>query len=158
MMKGAGLTVGGFYAHFTSKVHLATEALRRAFEKNRGALFVDLDGLSRDKRYDLIVRRYLSRSHRDMKEETCPVPACLSEIDPGSTELRDALIDGLEEVVTRLIPLFEDEPDLTARQRALATLGLFVGALSLARATRGRDWSDEMLLAARKLLFRLEGG
>ena len=47
VMKGAGLTVGGFYAHFASKSHLAATALRRAFAENMGALFVGTEGASR---------------------------------------------------------------------------------------------------------------
>ena len=156
VMGGAGLTVGGFYAHFASKAELAAEALRQAFRENMGALFKGTDGATVAERYDLAIRRYLSRDHRDMRFETCPVPACLSEIDPGEPELRDALVEGVDELVQRLTPMFEDAPDLTARQRALATVATLIGAMALARASRGTEWSDELLLAARKLLFHTE--
>ncbi len=158
VMRGAGLTVGGFYNHFASKGQLAVEAFRRAFRANMGALFAGTDASDPATRYDLAVRRYLSRQHRDMQEQTCPLPACLSEIDPADSALRDALVEGVDGLVQQLTPLFDDRPGLSARQRALATAALFVGALSLARASRGTAWSDEILLAARRLLFSLEEG
>lgn len=156
VMRGAGLTVGGFYAHFRSKSHLAAEALRRAFAANMGALFAGLDGATRAERGEQAVRRYLSRQHREMKRETCPVPACLSEIDPQNRLVRDALVDGVDTLARRLAPLYDDRPGLTARQRALGTAATFIGAMALARASRGTRWSDEVLLAARKLLFALD--
>jgi len=157
VMQGAGLTVGGFYAHFASKSHLAAAALRRAFADNMNALFVGTEGASRGKQLDQAVRRYLSREHRDMVEQTCPVPACVSEVDPADTPVRDALVDGVDELVKRLTPLFDNRPGLTARQRALGTAATFIGAMALARASRGTPWSDEVLLAARKMLMHIEG-
>jgi TetR/AcrR family transcriptional repressor of nem operon len=151
-MHDTGLTVGGFYAHFQSKSDLAAEGLRRAFENNMGQLFAALDDATPVERYDQVVRRYLSRQHRDAEERACPVPACVSEVDPEDATVRDALIEGLDQVTRRLAELFEDRPDLTARQRAQGTLCTFVGAMALARATRGSPRSDQFLLAARKLL------
>jgi TetR/AcrR family transcriptional repressor of nem operon len=117
-----------------------------------GQLFEGLEEASPEERYDGVVRRYLSRQHRDAEERACPVPACVSEIDPASEPIRDALVDGLDAVVRRLAELFGDAPDLAARERAQATLCTFVGAMALARATRGTPRSDQFLLAARKLL------
>lgn len=157
VMKDAGLTVGGFYAHFTSKSHLAAEALTRAFRENMGALFEGTEDEPPNIRYDKAVRRYLSRQHRDTEPRPCPVPACLSEVRSDDVWVRDALIEGVDELAKRLAPLLDDRPGLTSRERALATAATFIGAMSLARATRGTRWSDEVLLAARKMLLHLEG-
>jgi len=43
-MKGAALTVGGFYAHFSSKDELVEETLRRTCAALRDRLFARLDG------------------------------------------------------------------------------------------------------------------
>lgn len=161
VMRGAGLTVGGFYAHFETKSHMAAEALLRAFSENMGAMFEGLDTLPTGARYSLAIRRYLSRQHRDMEHETCPVPACLSEIEPGDAPLRDALVDGIEALVAHLEPLApptSGSPRQTARQRALADAATLIGAMALARATRGTPWSDEILLAARRALLPLDDG
>ena len=61
-MKGAGLTHGGFYGHFDSKDDLTAEVTSRVLgdegwiEDRTGAGTLSLEDL---------VRRYLSRSHRD---------------------------------------------------------------------------------------------
>src|SRR5687768_15414699 len=65
VMGGAGLTVGGFYAHFRSKRAMDAEVLAGMLEDVRNRWFKDIDdrpdvaGLAR------AVRRYLSASHRD---------------------------------------------------------------------------------------------
>ena len=43
VMKGAGLTVGGFYAHFASKEALIDTTLRRTGREMRARLFARLD-------------------------------------------------------------------------------------------------------------------
>src|SRR6185295_15874713 len=43
VMKGAGLTVGGFYAHFTSKEALIDTTIRRTAREMRARLFARLD-------------------------------------------------------------------------------------------------------------------
>src|SRR3954462_13916462 len=75
VMKGAGLTVGGFYAHFASKEALVDAVLRRAAREMRERLFVGLADKSPSERFETVVRRYLSRTHRDQPETGCPLPA-----------------------------------------------------------------------------------
>src|ERR1700712_3677543 len=58
VMKGAGLTVGGFYAHFTSKTDLIDEALRRTSTEMRERLFSRLDEKPRENRVEVILKRY----------------------------------------------------------------------------------------------------
>ncbi len=157
VMARAGLTVGGFYAHFRSKQELATTAIRRAFSEHREALFNGIAEHNSAERYDLAVRRYLSRQHRDFKNIGCPLPACLTDAATESGPIRDAISDGVNELTKQLLPLFVDNDKLTSRQRALATTAALVGALAIARATAGSDLSDEVLLATRKLLFEIKG-
>src|SRR5262245_52168386 len=65
VMKGAGLTVGGFYAHFPSKEALIDETLRRTTEAIRTKLFADLDKVPSEDRPLRVLKRYLSGAHRD---------------------------------------------------------------------------------------------
>src|SRR2546427_9542592 len=65
VMKGAGLTVGGFYAHFSSKEELVDEALRRTGAHLRGQLFARLDQKPEEDRAVVVLKRYLSAAHRD---------------------------------------------------------------------------------------------
>src|SRR3954465_11064560 len=64
VMKGAGLTVGGFYAHFASKTALIDEALRRIAAGVRERLFERIEEKPPADRAEVILKRYLSPAHR----------------------------------------------------------------------------------------------
>ncbi|HEX5655904.1 MAG TPA: TetR/AcrR family transcriptional regulator, partial [Polyangiales bacterium] len=80
VMAGAGLTVGGFYAHFSSKEALVDETLRRTARELRTSLFAGLDQKPAEARAEVVLKRYLSARHRDNPETGCPFPAITSEI------------------------------------------------------------------------------
>jgi len=80
VMRGAGLTVGGFYAHFASKEALVDASLRRTFDELRAKLVAGLEGASAVDRLESAMKRYLSRTHRDDLDGGCPMPAVTSEI------------------------------------------------------------------------------
>src|SRR5262249_55967391 len=75
VMKGAGLTVGGFYAHFDTKEELIDAVLRRSGKELRAALLHKIDEKPARDRALVILKRYLSRSHRDLEKRGCPFPA-----------------------------------------------------------------------------------
>ncbi len=155
VMQGAGKTVGGFYAHFSSKQHMVAEAIRRAISENIDNLTLGYEDAPPEERYDITVRRYLSREHRDLGQQGCPLPSVLSEIE-GADEIVGATFnEALASLAERFAPMFEDRDDLTAQQRALGTAATMIGSLALARATKGSPLSDEILLAGRKLLFQV---
>lgn len=130
VMGEAGLTHGGFYAHFDGKEALFAETVTRALgrtveimEKEAG----DREGVAWLR---VAVRRYLSRPHLEAVEEGCPMPALVSELGRAG----DAPGPGLE-------------PD----DRALATVALCVGGISMARAVKDPALADRILAACRKL-------
>src|SRR5260221_8147023 len=65
VMSGAGLTVGGFYAHFASKEALVDEVLRLTATRLRERLFSGLEVKDEPDRAEVVLKRYLSASHRD---------------------------------------------------------------------------------------------
>src|SRR6266446_3192246 len=79
VMKGAALTVGGFYAHFASKDALVDETLRRTGASLRERLFARLDAKAEAERPEVILKRYLSAEHRDGGAPDCPLPAVVGE-------------------------------------------------------------------------------
>jgi TetR/AcrR family transcriptional repressor of nem operon len=152
VMKGAGLTVGGFYAHFASKEALVDEALRRTTNEIRRRLFEGLDDRPVPDRLDVVLRRYLSTIHRDHAAEGCPFPAVIGEVlTSEGTEHREVLREQIgayaAELERHLPP--SQSPQLSKRHRALAIIALMHGGLSLARALRGTELSEEILRACR---------
>jgi TetR/AcrR family transcriptional repressor of nem operon len=146
VMKGAGLTVGGFYAHFASKDELVQASLRHAMRERWTELFDALGDLRGAEAVAFFVRRYLSRTHRDHPAEGCPLPAVVGETAAADRSVRDALADEL----VRNAEVFGERLDGTnRRQRALALVALMYGGLGLARALAGTPLSDEVLKACR---------
>lgn len=142
VMKGAGLTVGGFYAHFASKEALVDEAIRDTLRSARQRM-LEIDAAEK---LDGVVRRYLSRRHRD-DEAVCPLPSIAGEIATGAPHA-EVLAAELDVHVGALAGLLPKGPG--KKRRALALLALLYGGLTLARATRGTELSDEILEACRQ--------
>ena len=148
VMKGAKLTVGGFYGHWSSKEALFEEALRDALRSNWSQLIDLARGESARERLVSITRRYLSRAHRDTPEAGCPLPTTLGDVVVLGEPYRGAIAEELEVLVAGLGKLAEP---LGGKQLALGLFALMVGGLSLARATEGTPLSDAILQASRAL-------
>ncbi len=147
VMKGAQLTVGGFYGHWASKEALFEEALREAMRSNLQLIELARGETAKD-RLVSIVRRYLSRAHRDTPEAGCPLPTTLGDVAVLGEPYRSAVAEELEAMVANLGRVAEP---LGGKQLALGLLALMVGGLSLARATEGTPLSDAILSASRAL-------
>jgi len=155
VMAAAGLTHGGFYGHFESKEALAQEASGRAFEQageRWRERIADHDDKGAARR--ALIEPYLSIESRDNPGESCPVVAfagdmCHEAVDSG---LRTTFMHGLNNLLDSLGPLMDSDDTARNRQQALVQYSLMVGALTLARATRGDALSEDILDAARTFL------
>jgi TetR/AcrR family transcriptional repressor of nem operon len=150
VMRGAGLTVGGFYAHFASKEELVDEALRRTGAELRGRLFSRIHEKPEADRAEVVIKRYLSAAHRDAQTLGCPLPAVAGEIATTAGEHRAVLAEQIDALSANLEELLAGGRT-PRRALALALIALMVGGLSLARALRGTDLSDEVIRACRAL-------
>lgn len=151
VMKGAGLTVGGFYAHFDSKEGLIDEALRRTSEEVRQRLFERLLDKPDEKRAEVVLKRYLSTGHRDEFAQGCAFPAVVGEIATTAGEYREVLreqIAAMSAAMEGLLPATSEPP---RRYLAVGLVALMYGGLSLSRALRGTALSDDVLRACRAL-------
>lgn len=151
VMAGAGLTVGGFYAHWPSKEALVDETLATTAEAMRARLFARLEDKPASDRAEVVVKRYLTAAHRDAPEEGCCFPAVASEIATTAPEHAPALAAQIEALADGLRHLVPERPGLGAKQLALGLAALMVGGLTLARATRGTALSDQVLASSRAL-------
>jgi TetR/AcrR family transcriptional repressor of nem operon len=149
VMKGAGLTVGGFYNHFESKEELFVETLRNAASTNWDHLLKSANGDSPRSRTLSVIRRYLSRKHRDNKETGCLLPSAAQEVAREGEPYRSALEKELSGFVSSLADMLDSGVD--GREKALGLIAMMYGALSLSRAVAGTRLSDEFLRAGNKL-------
>jgi len=150
VMGGAGMTVGGFYAHFPSKQALMAEALRHTMRKSRELLASTAGEAKGADWLRAVARYYLSRSHRDHPESGCPLPANLGEIAQGDPAVREVFSGEIADMTGELASHMEVEGIADPKGEALAMIATMVGGLALSRALRGNALSDEVLQACRR--------
>lgn len=145
VMAEAGLTVGGFYAHFPNRDALMLDALAELMNERMTELHALIPTTTAVERRALTARYYLSRKHRDGVVERCPLPAVLSEIGNAGAPFRDLLETHMREWAGAL----REHDDPEGRAKALAAIATMVGALTIARALGTTSFSDELLRAAK---------
>jgi TetR/AcrR family transcriptional regulator, transcriptional repressor for nem operon len=157
LMAEAGLTHGAFYGHFGSKEELAAAACTHAMEQSDAIYDGLLERHSGDQSAALteFVKRYTSRLHRDQPGLGCPIAALADDASREEFKgpVRKAFAAGLERMIDRVRPLLGRRGKTAPREQALADIAMLVGALVLARATKGNAVSDEVLMAARKSML-----
>ena len=152
VMSEAGMTKGGFYAHFKSKEDLFAQALARAFSQSRKNWMDGFDHLSDQEWLDTAVARYLSPQHREMILDGCPVPALLSEISRSGEMPRQTFQEHLEEFMDEMGQRFPADKE-TGRKSALVMLAVFAGAMGLARAVKDDEVADNIFAVCREFLY-----
>ncbi|MGW5482618.1 TetR/AcrR family transcriptional regulator [Streptomyces sp. NPDC004008] len=153
LMKAAGLTHGGFYKQFASKEDLVDEAIAHAFENpapySAAAAVTPEEGEDHEAARRAMIDDYLSIWHRDHAADGCPVSGFAADLgrEPDQAAgARQVYINGVRNRAARLA---------TSEDDGLAQFCTLVGALTLARATRGNPLSEELLQAARTALTEI---
>ncbi|MGW4913317.1 TetR/AcrR family transcriptional regulator [Streptomyces sp. NPDC004270] len=153
LMKAAGLTHGGFYKQFASKEDLVDEAIAHAFAEQaaHSAMAFEEHAEEHEAARRTLIEDYLSVWHRDHPAEGCPVSGFAADLgrDPEqAARAQHVYINGVRNRAARLA---------TGDDDGMAQLCTMVGALVLARATRGNPISEELLQAARTALTESAG-
>jgi TetR/AcrR family transcriptional repressor of nem operon len=154
LMHDAGLTHGGFYAHFDSKEALIAAACREVLARTAARLRAAGDGVAPLQSRQAIVEAYLTRDHTDDPGRGCAIAALGTELAREAPAVRPALTEGLEgifEVVAECVP---SESAAQARRESIATFATMVGTMLLARVAAHPRLSDEILDAGRTALLR----
>jgi TetR/AcrR family transcriptional regulator, transcriptional repressor for nem operon len=149
LMKEAGLTHGGFYAHFDSREALVIEAFAHAMDRSTERWRKLAEQTAPEKRLATIVETYLTAIHRDDPGHGCAVPTLGAEIARESPRTRKAFAAKLEQMVDMLADQIPDVPRKAARKQAVAALATMMGTLVLARVAGNGEFSDEILGAGR---------
>ena len=156
LMAEAGLTHGAFYGHFNSKDDLAVAACEHAFAEMRARHKDLLDRHRGDRQAALaeFVNRYTGKAHRDQPALGCPIAALADDAsrDEFKGPVRKSFANALDRMAESVKAMLGGREKAAQREKALADIALLVGAVVLARATKGQPISDEMLQAARKAI------
>jgi len=153
LMKEAGLTHGGFYAHFDSREALVIEAFGHAMDRSTERWRKIAEQTPPEQRLATIVDTYLTPAHRDDPGHGCAVPALSAEIARESTKTRKAFAGKLEQMIDMMADQIPDLPRKAARRQAAAALATMMGTLVLARVAGNGEFSEEILAAGREAVL-----
>lgn len=143
LMQAAGLTRGGFYGQFNSKLDLTVQAMDRAKETNQRR-WSKLRELPREQAREQLVRRYLSDYHVQNPGDGCVLAALGGDAVRQPPEVRSAYTDNLRRLLDLIGEFSEGKTDAERQQQAMATLSLLVGALVMSRAVDDDTLSSEL--------------
>jgi TetR/AcrR family transcriptional repressor of nem operon len=147
LMKGAGLTQGGFYKQFASKEDLAAQASRRALE-SATLRWSAATAANPEDPLGAVIAFYLSADHREEKMDGCPIVALGSDAARQGADVKAAFEAGIKahlEVLGRFIAETGGE---ASSGKAMAILSTMVGAVTLSRVVNDPDLAQALLDAA----------
>lgn len=152
VMKDAGLTHGGFYAHFESRDALLVEALEHAGRESadnvaRSTAQRAARGVSP---FRALVDAYLADRHLVSMDSGCPVAALGSDMPRQSELVREASAQRVRRLVDRVTTALPE----THRAAAGVVTGTLVGSLQLARALGNTTEGRALLAGARQALLQ----
>ena len=153
LMKDAGLTHGGFYAHFDSREALVIEAFAYAMDRATERWRKLAEATPQDKRLATLVASYLTPLHRDDPGHGCAIPTLGAEIARESPKTRKAFAAKLEQMIELFAAQMVGLPPKQARRKAMSTIATMMGTLVLARIAGNGEFSDEILGAGRDALL-----
>jgi len=145
IMKGAGLTHGGFYSHFDNKEQLVLETCQYAISDTIALLQKAADQAGEKAKIEAVIDFYLSPYHRDQKELGCILPALSAEISQSSEEVGQVFTQELQRMIDFISDLAQIDPAAGS-----AVMSLMVGTIVLARSVSDSKLSDQLLTAGKQ--------
>ncbi|MEM7501663.1 MAG: TetR/AcrR family transcriptional regulator [Pseudomonadota bacterium] len=148
IMSAAGLTHGGFYAHFKSKEELFDAILREDFDFTNQLRRLSALAPSEGTSAAVAARYYLDPNNADKVAPACTLASSSQDVARGRRKTRAAFTKSFR----ALLEEFEQgmgEPTKNAERRpdALAALATCVGGLVIARALSDKPLVEELLRA-----------
>ncbi len=150
VMARAGLTHGGFYAHFASKADLVGPALDQANQETVERISAAGAGLPGALRLRAAIDAYLSEAHAAHPERGCPVATLGPELARAGGARRQ-LARGIQDRLRWMRELLPGRRSRAADDRAVGILAGMIGGVILARAVEPGE-GDAVLAACRRFL------
>ncbi len=149
IMKEAGLTHGGFYAHFASRDAMLAEAADQAGAETLAIAKKIFAEVPDDKALQALMNVYLSNEHMANIETGCSLAALGSEMPRQAPEVRKASTCRIKEMIALIKSRLSDSQSNTY-EKALVMLSTMVGTLLLARAVEDPELSEDFRQATLK--------
>jgi AcrR family transcriptional regulator len=150
IMKAAGLTHGGFYAHFESREAMLAEAADRAAGDSLAMMERIAVSQPPQQALNAMVHAYLSKEHVEQIEGGCATAALCSEMPRQASAVRRVHTRRIKEMIDLVSRQLPGWGQSGTHEQALVTVATLVGTLALARAVDDPALSDALRAAALK--------
>lgn len=159
VMKEAGLTHGGFYAHFESRDALLAAAAEQTSAESNESLSRALAKAKPGEELMALIDTYLEDRHVTAAEQGlgCALAAAGTEVPRQGPGVRRAVSRRIKDLVGLVERQFPDWGKPAAHEKSMAIVAQMVGALMLARATDDRQLSKAIRKAARDAIRATAG-
>ena len=154
-MHAAGLTVGGFYAHFASKDDLTRQSLLYGLEQSFRRLTVGLDDLDDQAWLRAVIRRYFAQLDTGALDDACPLTLSLPEVARGDDGFRAEFGAHAAGLVKSIQHRFPAVSGMAQSEVALAVFAALTGAVALARAVSRPHVRPRVVEATEKMLYAM---
>ena len=159
VMREAGLTHGGFYAHFASRAALLAQAAEQAGVESVENLSRAVAHAEPGEELMALVDSYLADRHVEAPEQGlgCALAAAGSDVPRQNDDVRRAVSRRIKDLIGLVERQFPDWGTNAAHEKAMAIVSSMVGALLLARAVGDPQFSKRIRKAARELIRSAAG-
>jgi TetR/AcrR family transcriptional regulator, transcriptional repressor for nem operon len=159
VMKEAGLTHGGFYAHFESRDALLAAAADQAGAESIENLTRGIAAAKPGQELLALIDAYLSDRHVAAAEQGwgCAIAAAGSEVPRQQAEVRRVASRRIKDLVGLIERQFPEWGRGAAHDQAMGIAATVVGAVVLARAVDDAQLSNRIRKAARELIRAAAG-
>lgn len=155
VMDDAGLTVGGFYAHFPSKEALAQEALLYGLERSVDRMLSALAPIADRKAWlRALVHDYLAQVDDPALAHACPMTLLLPDLARAGRDAQNAFAARTGALLDRIAEKLPVVPGMSPREAALFTYTTCVGAVSVARAVAAPEARQRIVRTTERALLR----
>ena len=154
LMAQAGLTHGGFYAHFRNKDALLAEICHDGMAETLNQFLQARSDAPAGQELAMMLDLYLSLSHRDNPAIGCSMPTLAADVARRPEEVRTAFTEGYEAILESIAPGLSGKSSEEQYDAALVLLSGIVGAMLLSRAINNPELSERLLRVNRDFYAR----
>lgn len=154
VMRGAGLTHGGFYKHFESKDELLLESLREAFREMVERLVRAAETSKRGTEWKAIVKTYLSSEHCNQDESWCPLTTLGPELARTDPEMKGRIFQELRNYKDSMLPFMPGGSTSDKERAFFLIFSTMIGTVEIARLLPENAMREKVLANARDFLLR----
>ena len=138
VMQSEGMTVGGFYAHFSSKEDMLLKAVTKAFQDTWTQFYTPLEACNKQQWMRQMTTMYMTQKHLNERDNMCPIAGLMSEVAKSVPAIKQTFQENLKITLGKV-------EDKTGSIKATGIMALFTGSIQMAAACEDEAFQLQIL-------------